>query len=240
MKKIKIMKQQPPPSDEEIRSYMNFDNLLEKRKFVSQANRATQLVKWGVPTLVIVGLIGWYILSKNMDQPQSVNQKFPLADSSNLSHDMTITREDSLSMSKETVKSKSEIKGPVKGSHGFSKKSVPQHDSKALLPKEDVYIQAEPVDGYARLYEYLNENLIYPQEALKDSIQGVQTVSFVINIQGKPESISISSPLGEPFEKEAKRLVENMPLWKPASINGKPISSKVSVPLTFQIQKIRK
>lgn len=234
------MKQQPPPSDEEIRSYMNFDNLLERRKLVSQANRATLLVKWGVTLVIMMGLTGWYILSKNVDRPQSFDQKLQLADSSSLSHDMTITREDSLLVSTETIKSKSKIKEPVKDDTGLSKKSDPEHDGESLVLKDDVYIQAEPVDGYAKLYDYLNENLIYPQEALKDSIQGVQTVSFVINIEGKPESISINNPLGEPFEKEAKRLVENMPLWKPASINGKPIPSKVSVPLTFQIQKIRK
>jgi TonB family protein len=239
MKKIRIMKQQPTPSDEEIRSYMNFDGLLEKRKLVAQANQATQLLKWGAPIL-IMGLVGWYLLSKNVDQPARLNQKFQLTDSSRLSHDTTIARADSLLAKKEAANSISEAKSRAKDDTSSTKKSAQEHNSESQLLIEDLYTQAEPVDGYAKLYEYLNENLIYPQEALKDSVQGVQTVSFVINIEGKPENISISSSLGEPFEKEAKRLVENMPLWKPALLNGKPIASKMSVPLTFQIQKTRK
>jgi TonB family protein len=240
MKKIRIMKQQPTPSDEEIRSYMDFDSLLEKRKLAAQANRATLLLKWGVPILIMAGLVGWYLLSKNVDQPARLNQKFQQADSSRMSQDTTKARADTLLPKKETAKSISEAKSPVKNDTGLTKKSAQDHNGEPQSLKENLYIQAEPVDGYAKLYEYLNENLIYPQEALKDSIQGVQTVSFVINIEGKPENIYISSSLGEPFEKEAKRLVENMPLWKPALLNGEPIASKVSVPLTFQIQKIRK
>ena len=99
-------------------------------------------------------------------------------------------------------------------------------------------MQAEPADGYSALYAYFNSNLVYPSEALKDSIQGVETVSFVINTDGKPEKITIRQSLGEPFEKEARRLIENMPLWKPATLNGKAVPSQMSVPLTFQIQKV--
>jgi hypothetical protein len=60
----------------------------------------------------------------------------------------------------------------------------------------------------------------------------------VVNTDGKPENITIKQSLGEPFEKEARRLIENMPLWKPATLNGKPVSSQMSIPLTFQIQKV--
>ena len=104
---------------------------------------------------------------------------------------------------------------------------------------ESGYIQAEPVQGYAELYEYFNANLVYPVEALKYSIQGVHTISFVINTQGMPEQIEIVKSLGPSFEKECKRLIENMPAWKPARLNGKPVPSKISLPLTFQIQKIK-
>jgi TonB family protein len=105
--------------------------------------------------------------------------------------------------------------------------------------KEDGYFQAEPLMGYSDLYEYFNANLVYPVEALKDSIQGVQTVSFVINTKGKPEQIEVIKSLGQPFEKECLRLIENMPEWKPATLNGKPVNSKISIPLTFQIQKLK-
>jgi protein TonB len=126
--------------------------------------------------------------------------------------------------------------------------SVPKHESskaaeiapKAASPTQDeVYVQAEPQTGYATLYDYFAANLKYPSDALADSIQGVQTISFIINTNGTPEKIMITNSLGDSFDKEARRLIETMPAWNPATLNGRPVASKVSLPLTFQIQKIK-
>jgi TonB family protein len=100
-----------------------------------------------------------------------------------------------------------------------------------------MYRQAEPVDGYASLYEYFSSSLVYPVDAPSDSIQGVLTVTFTINAEGKPESISIHNSLGKAFEREAIRLIQEMPEWKPAQLNNKPVPSKMSLPLTFQIKE---
>jgi periplasmic protein TonB len=105
--------------------------------------------------------------------------------------------------------------------------------------KESEYVQAEPVKGYSDLYDFFNANLEYPADGLKDSIQGIQTISFVINTVGKPEQIQVVNSLGEPFDKESRRLIENMPAWKPATLAGKPVESKISIPITFQIQKVK-
>ena len=105
--------------------------------------------------------------------------------------------------------------------------------------KESEYVQAEPAKGYSDLYDFFSTNLEYPADGLKDSIQGVQTISFVINTAGKPEQIQVVNSLGEPFDKESRRLIENMPAWKPATLNGKPVESKISIPITFQIQKVK-
>ena len=77
------------------------------------------------------------------------------------------------------------------------------------------------------------------QPALNDSIQGVQIISFVINKNGKVEQIEVEQSLGAEFEKESIRLIENMPEWKPAKLDGKPMSTRISIPITFQIQKIK-
>jgi protein TonB len=106
-------------------------------------------------------------------------------------------------------------------------------------PGNDIYVQAEPVDGYQQLYEYFNRHLTYPPAAIKDSVEGVQTVSFQINVEGKPEMIQVKQSLGVPFEIEAARLIENMPAWKPATLNGKPVASQVSLPLTFQLRRAK-
>jgi TonB family protein len=86
------------------------------------------------------------------------------------------------------------------------------------------------------LYAYFSKELIYPEEAVKDSIEGVLIVKFLINKEGKPEKIQTSGSLGILFDKEAIRLIEHMPLWKSATVNGNPITSRLSLPLTFQLR----
>ncbi|HEX6226089.1 MAG TPA: energy transducer TonB, partial [Chryseolinea sp.] len=118
------------------------------------------------------------------------------------------------------------------------KEQVTQKKSETSVT-ESGYVQAEPAQGYSVLYNFFSTNLKYPPEGLKDSIQGVQTISFVINTMGKPEDITIVNSLGKSFDEESTRLVENMPDWKPAMLDGKPVASKISLPITFQIQKIK-
>lgn len=99
------------------------------------------------------------------------------------------------------------------------------------------YKQAEPVGGYEELYSYFNQELLYPEGAIRDSIQGVVVIDFVINIYGKPEQIQVQQSLSEACDVEAVRVIETMQPWIPASFNGKPIPARISVPLTFQLIK---
>lgn len=104
-------------------------------------------------------------------------------------------------------------------------------------PKSVGYKQAEPAGGYERLYNYFNQELQYPESALRDSIQGVVVIDFVINISGKPEQIQIQQSLDKACDAEAIRVIENMQPWLPASLDGKLVPAQVSVPLTFQLLK---
>ena len=232
--KIKIMKNQPQPSDEEIQSYMNFDSLLVNRKTALAQYRVYSIFKWGIPSLIFTGVMVWFIFFKepnNHVTPKGPDEKDASPQVSNVVPRPKVNS-DSLDHLKPNDKPLSIVR-PER-----SKKSeVPA--SAAPLSKEEIYIQAEPQNGYSSLYDYFAANLVYPPEALADSIQGVQTISFIINTNGTPEKITITNSLGELFEKEATRLIETMPAWKPATLNGKPVDSKVSLPLTFQIQKVK-
>jgi TonB family protein len=119
------------------------------------------------------------------------------------------------------------------------------HDNKNAVEErsaqsqpDNVYIQAEPIDGYPHLYAWFEKSLVYPNEAIKDSIQGVVTVVFSIDEKGRAQNIHIDNSLGKAFDDEVYRLMTNMPLWKPASYNGHYVRGKISLPLTFEIKKL--
>ena len=75
---------------------------------------------------------------------------------------------------------------------------------------------------------------------MKDSVQGIETVSFTIDQRGTPTLITITQSLGPLFDQEAIRVIREMPAWKPATLNGRPVASQLSVPLTFELKRIIK
>ena len=97
------------------------------------------------------------------------------------------------------------------------------------------FVNAEPVGGATHLYQYFNDNLKYP--AVKDSLEGEVMVKFTISVTGVIKQILIEKSLGDEFDREAIRLLENMPAWSPAKLNGKAVDSQVSVPIYFKIDK---
>jgi TonB family protein len=236
--KIKIMEQRPQLTDEEIRSYMDFDRLMADKKLVANKPKYHYL-KWIVPVLAVTGVITWLIFNYADENAKQSHDSSADKEEANVA----MNPADPSRSSGETTAASPVAEEPkaVESTAAKSSPAGPQEEvqqSPENSPAEDIYVQAEPMRGYSSLYAYFNSNLVYPAEALKDSIQGVETVSFVINTEGRPEKITIKQSLGELFEKEARRLIENMPLWNPATLNGKPVPSQMSVPLTFQIQKV--
>jgi TonB family protein len=241
--KIKIMEQKPEPSDNEIRRYMNFDRLLEDRKIALNSAKTLSFFKWSIPALIITGTVVWYLWMR-IDDPKPVEeQRIGLSDTAQhfQKNSPVVIRDSAVQESQAPPIQSTEKNKSTAVSEGHDQNVKDQTTTKKteILEMESDYVQAEPSNGYSDLYNFFNTHLNYPSEALKDSTQGIQTISFIINEMGKPEQIAIVNSLGEPFDKESKRLIENMPAWKPATLNGKPVPSKVSIPITFQIQKIK-
>lgn len=227
---IKTMKNIPDPSDEEIRSYMNFDSLIASRNKVVKVTRVEMAFKIMIPLVVTSALLLWFLFNKtHPKETGSVKPEVPPA----------IKHIPPLDSTTATMHPPDAVINDTPAKKDIPVLTTPRTERKATDAVSQ-YIQAEPINGYSSLYNYLNSNLHYPSESIKDSIQGIETVSFTISKEGKPENITIDQSLGDAFDKESRRLIENMPAWKPATLNGKPVSSKMSIPLTFQIKTITK
>ena len=88
--------------------------------------------------------------------------------------------------------------------------------------------------GSQALVDFLRENTKYPEQALKDSIEGRVVVAFVIDTDGsitKPEVVRGVHPL---LDAEALRVVKLMPKWEPGSENGTPVKVRYNLPITFK------
>ncbi len=86
----------------------------------------------------------------------------------------------------------------------------------------------------ARLY-YLRQNIRYPDEAVRNRIQGVVMVVFVVETDGSISRVKVAGHLGGGCDEEAMRVTRAMPRWEPGKRNGKPVRVLVRMPIVFRI-----
>ncbi len=85
--------------------------------------------------------------------------------------------------------------------------------------------------------KYFKENLKYPPLAVQQGIEGRVIVRFIVNRDGSISDVSIARSADASLDKEALRLVENMPKWIPGKQSGKNVRVNFTVPVTFKLPK---
>ena len=94
--------------------------------------------------------------------------------------------------------------------------------------------QAEFPGGYNALQQYIKQNLKWPKVEGPCEIVGKVYVEFTIETDGSVKDVKVIKGLSAAFDKEAIRVVESMPKWKPAMEKGKPVQMKFTIPITFK------
>lgn len=90
--------------------------------------------------------------------------------------------------------------------------------------------------GNEALAAYLRKNLVYPESAVDNGVQGRVTVGFIVERDGSVASVEIRKSVDPALDKEALRVVKNMPRWKPGKQQGKAVRTRFSVPVVFRLQ----
>ena len=93
-----------------------------------------------------------------------------------------------------------------------------------------------PNGGMAGLMQYLSKNIKYPTIAQENGTQGRVTVQFVVNRDGSIVDAKVVRSVDPYLDKEALRVINTMPKWKPGMQRGKPVRVKFTVPVMFRLQ----
>jgi len=93
--------------------------------------------------------------------------------------------------------------------------------------------QAQFPGGLKELAKYLTKNIKYPRNSRTSSSRGKVIVCFTIEKDGKISNVQIVKGVNKILNKEAKRVVSNMPNWKPALENGIAVNTKLNIPIVF-------
>lgn len=90
--------------------------------------------------------------------------------------------------------------------------------------------------GAMALFNFLKENVHYPQEAKEKGHYGRAICQFVVDKDGSiTEVVVVRSAGDESLDAEALRVLNSMPRWKPGEQRGKPIRTKYTVPINFML-----
>ena len=93
-----------------------------------------------------------------------------------------------------------------------------------------------PNGGMAGLMQYLSKNIKYPTIAQENGTQGRVIVQFVVNRDGSIVDAKVVRSVDPYLDKEALRVINTMPKWKPGMQRGKPVRVKFTVPVMFRLQ----
>lgn len=90
--------------------------------------------------------------------------------------------------------------------------------------------------GQLALLKFLSQNIKYPAIAAETGIKGKVIVSFVVNKDGTVSGAKILRSVDASLDKEALRVVNSLPRWKPGKQGGKEVRVSYSVPINFTLQ----
>ena len=106
--------------------------------------------------------------------------------------------------------------------------------------KEEVFMVAEQMPefpgGMKELLKFLQDNLKYPENAMKNNVQGRVIVQFVVEKDGTPTEFKVLRSVDPDLDAEALRVMKAMPKWKPGMQKGQVVRVKFTVPVSFKLQ----
>ncbi len=89
--------------------------------------------------------------------------------------------------------------------------------------------------GQDKFFEFLRENIRYPDAMSKANATGRVIVQFVVEKDGSLSGIQVTHDAGYGSGQEAVRVLASSPKWIPGSQKGKPVRVMYTVPINFTL-----
>ena len=93
---------------------------------------------------------------------------------------------------------------------------------------------AQPSGGMKAFYHSLHKHLEYPTRARLARKEGTVYVQIIIEKDGQLTEFTPLTENGYNMEADVVKVLKRFRLWKPAIFQGKPVKTKLIVPVTFK------
>jgi TonB family protein len=138
--------------------------------------------------------------------------------------------------------------------HGFSVRCVngPEVVEDKKLVKIETFVQDKPKEviqtfvdeeaefpgGYPAMMAWIQKNLVFPETAVENNVQGKCFLRFVVSVDGNISSVTVTKGVPDcpECDKAAIKAIRSMPKWTAGKLNGRSVSSYCSIPINFAIE----
>ncbi len=89
--------------------------------------------------------------------------------------------------------------------------------------------------GDRAMMKFINETRRYPVEAYNNKVQGRVVCSFVVYPDGTINVISVIKGVEESLDREAVRIIQEMPRWMAGTIGEQPVPVSCVLTIPFRL-----
>ncbi|HYX07946.1 MAG TPA: energy transducer TonB, partial [Bacteroidales bacterium] len=108
-------------------------------------------------------------------------------------------------------------------------------DEEVFFIVEDMpTFQGKPVDNFRN---YIADNIVYPEVAAKNGIEGKVFVQFKVTSTGKVADAKVVRGVDPALDAEALRVIKSSPDWEPGKQRGKKVCVMFTFPIKFELGK---
>lgn len=105
---------------------------------------------------------------------------------------------------------------------------------------EEIFVvveeQPEFPGGNAAMMKFLSDNIRYPVIAQENGIQGRVICNFVVERDGSITDVQVVRGVDPSLDREAIRVIQQMPRWKPGKQRGSAVRVRFTLPVVFRLQ----
>ncbi len=110
------------------------------------------------------------------------------------------------------------------------------YDAIEVYEFDYVDVQPQFPGGEHGLINFINKTREYPYHAYKNRVQGRVLCSFIIGTDGKVSNIRvIRGSQDETLNREAMRVISEMPRWKAGKVDGQAVAVRCVLPIAFRL-----
>ncbi|MEO9801787.1 MAG: M56 family metallopeptidase [Reichenbachiella sp.] len=95
--------------------------------------------------------------------------------------------------------------------------------------------QPGPEGGMTVFYQWVAENMKYPTQARKAGVEGRVFVQFIVDKAGEITAVKSIKGIGAGCDAEAVRVMKSAARWTPGLVDGKPVSVRMIMPISFKL-----